>query len=142
MRKILVGLATVGLAAIFVVAVVRLLHPAIGPSVPGVSAERLSQSGIVMLNPFPWDPPQLTKGQAEQLALKQAPGGTVLQSVLAEVILTNPSSTTPRLCWVVSLPGSLIMSHGPPGSRQRTANWYVILIDAHSGEFVQGSAGG
>jgi hypothetical protein len=43
---------------------------------------------------------------------------------------------------VVSLPGSLIMSHGPPGSRQRTANWYVILIDAHSGEFVQGSAGG
>ena len=142
MRKILVGLATVGLAAILVVAVVRLMHPAIGPSVPGVSAEQLSQSGIVMLNPFPWDPPQLTKGQAEQLALKQAPGGTVLQSVLAEVILTNPSSTKPRLCWVVSLPGSLIMSHGPPGSRQRTANWYVILIDAHSGEFVQGSAGG
>jgi hypothetical protein len=142
MRKILVGLATVGLAAILVIAAVRLLNPAIGPSVPGVSAERLSQSGIVMLNPFPWDPPQLTKGQAEQVALKQAPGGTVLQTVLAEVILTNPSATTPRLCWVVSLPGSLIMSHGPPGSRQRTANWYVILIDAHSGEFVQGSAGG
>lgn len=95
-----------------------------------------------MLNPFPWDPPQLTKGQAEQVALKQAPGGTVLQTVLAEVILTNPSSTKPRLCWVVSLPGSLIVSHGPPSSRQRTANWYVILIDAHSGEFVQGSAGG
>ena len=142
MRKILVGLATVGLAAILVIAAVRLLHPAIGPSVPGVSAERLSQSGIVMLNPFPWDPPQIPKGQAEQIALKQAPGGNVLQTVLAEVILTNPSSTKPRLCWVVSLPGSLITSHGPPGSRQRTANWYVILIDAHSGEFVQGSAGG
>ena len=95
-----------------------------------------------MLNPFPWDPPQITKSQAEQLALKQAPGGTILQTVLAEVVLTNPSSTKPRLCWVVSLPGSLILSHGPPGSPQRTANWYVILIDAHSGEFVQGSAGG
>ena len=142
MRKILVGLATVGLAAILVIAAVRLLHPALGPSVPGVSAERLSQSGIVMLNPFPWDPPQLTKGQAEQLALKQAPGGTVLETVLAEVVLTNPSATKPRLCWVVSLPGSLMVSNGPPGSRQRTANWYVILIDAHSGEFVQGSAGG
>jgi hypothetical protein len=142
MRRILVGLAAVALGAILVIEAVRLLHPAVGPSVAGVSAERLSQSGIVMLNPFPWDPPQITKGQAEQLALKQAPGGTVLQTVLAEVILTNPSSTKPRLCWVVSLPGSLIMSHGPPGSRQRTANWYVILIDAHSGEFVQGSAGG
>jgi hypothetical protein len=142
MRRILVGLAAVALGAILVIEAVRLLHPAVGPSVADVSAERLSQSGIVMLNPFPWDPPQITKGQAEQLALKQAPGGTVLQTVLAEVILTNPSSTKPRLCWVVSLPGSLIMSHGPPGSRQRTANWYVILIDAHSGEFVQGSAGG
>jgi len=141
-RKILVGLAAVGLGAILVMAAVHLLHPAIGPSVPGVSAERLSQSGIVMLNPFPWDPPQITKSQAEQLALKQAPGGTILQTVLAEVVLTNPSSTKPRLCWVVSLPGSLILSHGPPGSPQRTANWYVILIDAHSGEFVQGSAGG
>jgi len=141
-RKILVGLAAVGLGTILVMAAVHLLHPAIGPSVPGVSAERLSQSGIVMLNPFPWDPPQITKSQAEQLALKQAPGGTILQTVLAEVVLTNPSSTKPRLCWVVSLPGSLILSHGPPGSPQRPANWYVILIDAHSGEFVQGSAGG
>jgi hypothetical protein len=93
-----------------------------------------------MVNPFPWDPPQITKSQAEQFALKQAPGGTILQTVLAEVVLTNPSSTKPRLCWVVSMPGSLITSHGPPGSRQRTANWYIILIDAHSGEFVQGSA--
>jgi hypothetical protein len=121
---------------------VRLLHPAIGPSLPGVSAEQLSNSGLVMLNPFPWDPAQITKGQAEQLAVKQAPGGTALQTVLAEVVLTNSSSTKPRLCWVVSMPGSLTSSHGPPGSRQRTANWYVILIDAHSGDFVQGSAGG
>jgi hypothetical protein len=94
-----------------------------------------------MLNPFPWDPPQVTQGQAEQTALKRAPEGTVLQTTLAEVVLTNPSSTKPRLCWVVSVPGSLVVSHGPQGSRQRTANWHVILIDAHSGEFVQGSAG-
>ena len=142
MRKMFGGLAGVALAAILVFAAIRLFHPAIGPSVRGVSAERLSQSGIVMLNPFPWDPPQVTLGQAEQIALKRAPGGTVLQTILAEVVLTDPSSAKPRLCWVVSMPGSLVVSHGPPGSRQRTANWYVILIDAHSGEFVQGSAGG
>jgi hypothetical protein len=40
------------------------------------------------------------------------------------------------------MPGSLILSSGPPASRQQTAKWYLILIDAHSGEFVQGSAGG
>jgi hypothetical protein len=142
MRKVFVRLAGIALAAILVFAAVRLFHPAIGPSLRGVSAARLSQSGIVMLNPFPWDPPQVTQGQAEQIALKDAPGGAVLQTILAEVILTNPSAAKPRLCWVVSMPGSLVMSHGPAGSRQRTANWYVILIDAHSGEFVQGSAGG
>jgi hypothetical protein len=142
MRKTSVGLAGLALAAILIFAAVRLFHPAVGPSVRGVSAERLSQSGIVMFNPFPWDPPQISQSQAEQIASKQASGGTVLQSVLAEVFLTNPSTTKPRLCWVVSLPGSLVVSNGPPGSRQQTANWYVILIDAHSGEFVKGSAGG
>jgi hypothetical protein len=110
--------------------------------VRGVSAERLSQSGIVLLNPFPWDPPKVTQAQAEQIVLNQSCGGTVLQTVLAEVVLTNSSWTKPRLCWVVSMPGSLILSSGSPGSRQQTAKWYLILIDAHSGEFVQGSAGG
>jgi len=95
-----------------------------------------------MLNPFPWDQAQVTHAQAEQIALKQDPGGSVLQTVLAEVVLTNPSASKPRLCWVVSMPGSLVVSDGPPGSPRRTAKWYLILIDAHSGEFIQGSAGG
>jgi hypothetical protein len=142
MRKTFISLGGVALAAVLVFAAARLLHPAIGPSVRGVSAERLSRSGIVMVNAFPWDSPQVTQGQAGQIALKQAPGGTVLQTVLAEVVLTNSSFTKPRLCWVVSMPASLIVSSGPPGSPRRTATWYVILIDAHSGEFIQGSAGG
>ena len=141
MRKTFIGLAGVALTAVLVFAAVRLLHPAIGPSVQGVAAERLSKSGIVMLNAFPWDSPQITQAQAAQIAQRQAPGGTVLQTVLAEVVLTNPSSSKPRLCWVVSMPGSLVLSHGPPGSRQRTANWCLILIDGRSGEFIQGSAG-
>jgi hypothetical protein len=140
MRKASIGLAGLAVAAILVFAAVR-LHPAMGPSVRGVSAERLSQYGIVMLNPFPWDLPKVTAGQAQQTALKQEPGGTVLQTVLAEVVLTNPSPSKPRLCWVVSMPGYLIASNGPPGSRKLTATWYIILIDAHSDEFVQGSAG-
>lgn len=142
MRKTFAVLAGVALAAVLLMAAVRLLHPAIGPSVRAVSAERLSRAGIVMLNPFPWDQAQVTHAQAEQIALKQDPGGSVLQTVLAEVVLTNPSASKPRLCWVVSMPGSLVVSDGPPGSPRRTAKWYLILIDAHSGEFIQGSAGG
>jgi hypothetical protein len=142
MRKASFGLAAVGIAGILVFGAIRLLHPTIGPQLRTVSAQRLSQSGIMMVNPFPWDPPRITQAQAEQIALKQAPGGRVLQTVLAEVILTNPSARAPRLCWVVSLPGSMTHSSGPPGSLQRTANWNIVLIDAHSGEFIQGSAGG
>jgi hypothetical protein len=130
------------MAGILVFAAVRGLHPSIGPSLRNVSVDRLSQSGIVMLNPFPWDEPEVSRAQAEQIALKQGPGGNIVQTVLAEVVLTNPSTAKPRLCWVVSLPGSQIVSHGPPGSERRTANWYLILVDAHSGEFIQGSAGG
>src|ERR1700719_2787634 len=141
MRKASIGLAGLAVAAIFVFAAVRLLHPAIGPSVRGVSAERLSQYGIVMLNPFPWDLTEVTTGQAQQTALKQEPGGPVLKAVLAEVVLTNPSASKPRLCWVVSMPASLIASYGPPGSRKFAATWYITLIDAHSGEFIQGWAG-
>jgi hypothetical protein len=142
MRKAVLALTGIALAGILVFAAVRVLHPAIGPSLRNVSAERLSQSGIVMLNPFPWDGPQVSRAQAEQIALKQGPGGSVVQTVLAEVVLTNPSPAKPRLCWVVSLPSSQIVSSGPPGSQRRTADWYLILIDAHSGEFIQGSAGG
>ena len=142
MRKAVVVLTGIALAGILVFAAVRVLHPAIGLSLRNVSAERLSQSGIVMLNPFPWDGPQVSRAQAEQTALKQGPGGSVVQTVLAEVVLTNPSPAKPRLCWVVSLPSSQIVSSGPPGSQRRTADWYIILIDAHSGEFIQGSAGG
>ena len=84
----------------------------------------------------------MSQAEAERVAVKQGSGGPVLQSVLAEVVLTNPSVRAPRLCWVVSLPGSLVSSNGPPGSVQHHASFYVILIDAHTGDFVQGTAGG
>ena len=103
---------------------------------------RLAESGTVLLNPFPWDRPEISRSQGEQLALRQAPGGPVLQSVLAEVVKTNTGAKQPRLCWVVSLPGSLISSHGPPGSIPRRASFYLVLIDARSGYFLYGTAGG
>lgn len=130
------------LAGILLFTAAWLLHPALGPSLRAVSDERLSASGTELLNPFPWDQPQVTRAQAEQIAVHQAPGGPVLQSVLAEVIQTNGGSKQPRLCWVVSLPGSLISSHGPPGSPPRHASYYLVFIDADTGEFVSGSAGG
>jgi hypothetical protein len=96
---------------------------------------------MVLANPFPWDQATLTQPEAEKLAIKQGPGGPVLQSVLAEVILTNPSIKTPRLCWVVSLPASQITSNGPPGSAPIHASFYIVLIDAHTGAFIEGDAG-
>jgi hypothetical protein len=128
------GLAAWGLLAVF--------RPSLGPSITSVSAERLSQHGVVLTNPFPWDQPRIGRSKAEQIAIAQAQGGTVLQSVLAEVVMTNPSLRQPRLCWVVSFPGSLVVSNGPPGSAQSHASFYLIFIDARTGEFVQGTAGG
>jgi hypothetical protein len=141
-RKWAAVVAGVVLAGIVSFAAARLVHPTLGPSIGTVSAGRLAESGTVLLNPFPWDHPEITRSQGEQLALRQAPGGTVLQSVLAEVVQTNPGAQQPRLCWVVSLPGSLISSNGPAGSTPRQASFYLVFIDAHSGEFLYGSAGG
>lgn len=95
----------------------------------------------MLANPFPWDAAAVSQADAEKAAMKQGPGGPVLQSVLAEVILTNPAVKQPRLCWVVSLPASLVESHGPPGSPPIRASFYIVLIDAHTGEFVEGDAG-
>jgi hypothetical protein len=83
-------LAVVALAGFATFLLVR--HPSLGPSIQAVSSERLSAAGIVLLNPFPWDPPRLTRSDAEQIAMKQGPGGPVLQSVLAEFVNTNAGS--------------------------------------------------
>jgi hypothetical protein len=122
--------------------VFQVLHPSVGPTIKTVSAQRLSEAGVVLINPFPWDQAAVTRGGAEQAAMKLGPGGPVLQSALSEVLFTGLSAKQPRLCWVVSLPGSLAGSHGPIGSPQRTASFYLVFIDAQTGEFIQGTAGG
>ena len=139
--KLAIGLGAC-LLALVTGGVVEILNPTIGPSIRAVSADRLRQDGLLLANPFPWDHSDISQSDAEKEAIKQGPGGPVLQSVLAEVILTNPTTRPPRLCWVVSLPGSLVTSNGPPDSPQVHANFYLILIDAHTGEFVEGTAGG
>ena len=141
-RKRAALLAGIVLASIVLFGTARFAHATLGPSIGTVSAGRLAESGTVLLNPFPWDHPEITQSQGEQLALRHAPGGTVLQSVLAAVVETNAGAKQPRVCWVVSLPGSLILSSGPPGSTHRRANFNLVFIDAHSGEFLYGSAGG
>ena len=137
-----VVVARILLAGSVVLAAARLMHPTLGPTIGAVSADRLAESGTVLLNPFPWDRPEITQSQAERLALQQAPGATVLQSVLAEVVETNAGTKQPRLCWVVSLPASLVSSYGPSGSAPFRATFNLVFIDAHSGEIVFGSAGG
>ena len=120
---------------------ISFLHPSLGPSIKAVSRQRLAEAGIVLINPLPWDQPSVSQAVANQLAIQQGPGGPVLQSVLAEVVLTNPTTRQPRLCWVVSLPASSVSSHGPSGSTLQRATFYLVLIDAHTGQFVEGDAG-
>jgi hypothetical protein len=138
-RILLVVAAGLALA----VGALLLIRPRIGPTLSGASPSDLSASGIVLLNPFPWDTPQVHLSDAQQTALNREPAGTSSsQSALAEVIETHGSSKLPRLCWVFSLPGNLVLTHGPPGSPRGHATYYLVLIDAHTGEFVQGVAGG
>ena len=122
MRKASIGLAGLAVAAILVFAAVRFAASGHRP----VGAGRLGGTALAVRDcdaqSVPLGPTcEVTAGQAQQTALKQEPGGTVLQTVLAELVLTNPSASKPRLCWVVSMPGSLIASYGPPGSRKLTA---------------------
>jgi hypothetical protein len=140
-RGLIIGISLC-LAVALIAGFIRVFKPTLGPSIRAVSADRLREDGIVLLNPFPWDQPTISQSQAETIGIKQGPGGPVLQSQLAEVILTNPSTRAPRLCWIVSLPGSLVTSHGPAGSPQRHASFYLVLVDARSGEFIEGTAGG
>ena len=135
----IIALVVVGVAAW---GVLQMVHPTLGPTIRVVTADRLREDGMILVNPFPWDQSTISQAEAEKIAARQGAGGQVLQSVLAEVILTNPSVKQPRLCWVASLPGSLVTSNGPAGSPQRHASFYLILIDAHTGEFVEGTAGG
>ena len=99
-RKRAALVAGIVLAGILLFAAARLMHPTFGPTIGTVSADRLAESGTVLLNPFPWDRPEISRSQGEQLALRQAPGGPVLQSVLAEVVKTDTGAKQPRLCWV------------------------------------------
>jgi hypothetical protein len=140
-RRLVVTLLGAALGLIALWGAITFLHPSIGPSIRGVSPDRLSRSGIVLINPFPWDQPLVSDAAARQIAIQQGGGGPVLQAVLSEVVLTNPSTRAPRLCWVVSLPGSLVASNGPPGSAPIHATFYVVLIDAKTGDFVEGDAG-
>jgi hypothetical protein len=119
----------------------RVLHPSVGPTIKTVSAQRLSEAGVVLINPFPWDQPAVTRADAQKTALSKGPSGPVLQSVLSEVLFTGTNAKQPTLCWVVSLPGSQITSHGPRGSAHMQATFYLVFIDARTGEFLQGVAG-
>jgi hypothetical protein len=131
------GLAAGSLAAIL------FLHPSLGPSLASASSDALGKSGIRLLHPFPWDTPIVTKSLAEKVALRHEQAGTpVLESVLAEVINSNPSPRPPQLCWVVSIPAATVPYFGPRGGLRPGARFYVIFVDARSGEYLWAIAGG
>jgi hypothetical protein len=136
------GAAALPLIGVVAWLLLQTLHPHLGPSIKTVSAQRLEQAGIVLANPFPWDRPAVSASDAERTALIGYSGQSSLQTVLAEVFFTGTNSKQPRLCWVISLPGSLVSSHGPPGSPHSQASFYLVFVDAQTGEFVQGTAGG
>ena len=117
-------------------------HPSFGPRLSTATPEQAAKSGALLFNPLPWDFPNITKAQAEAVAVSQeAPGTPAISAVLAEVIKTNPNAELPRLCWVVELPAAAAQSNGPRGSAPIKADYYLSFIDAHSGVFLWGVAG-
>jgi hypothetical protein len=138
-----VAVATALVLAAGSLAAIVFHHPSLEPTLASASSDALSKSGIRLLHPFPWDTPNVTASLAAKVALSHEQAGTpVLESVLAEVINSNPSPRPPRLCWVISIPASTVPYFGPPGGQRTGARFYVVFVDARSGEYLWAIAGG
>lgn len=90
--------------------------------------------------------PVISKTEAEQV-LRRFTGGAIRESVLA---LASDCCRSPQLAWVFSMEPGYWYPHGGPirteadGPRQPTiqkGRWFVVWINATTGEFVRASRG-
>lgn len=110
------------------------------PLLQTVDRAALAADGI-RLRP-PSRAPQVTRDRAEDGAGAFVQGSTVRESVLAEV---DDTSAVPRIhctCWVLSITPPEGLPFVPANRRHSIErNYYLLLIDAESGFFVEDTTG-
>jgi hypothetical protein len=142
-----VGLPVVGAIFIVVIATVALISATV-PAAPSLHAATASQlaHGQMELGAPGTDTPVVSSKEAIAAAgaafpaIYQAAGGAH-QVVLARVKDPNKIPPFDRLCWVVDLtpPASFVMPGGPAGQlpiRKTAEHWFVVVVDARSGQVV------
>jgi hypothetical protein len=114
------------------------------PSLASIDAATLQQEGITLGTPT--GAAVVSQASVEQQAQRRFPGSSVNQTVLAEFNDTHHSPAIQALAWVVSLsppPGFRGPSNGGRSSTQGVANasYLVLVFDAGTGAFVEGTTG-
>lgn len=115
------------------------------PALASVDAATLQREGITLGTPT--GAAVASQASVEQQALQQFPGSSVNQTVLAEFSDMHHVPAIQTLAWVVSLsppPGFHAPSNG--GFRSGTqsissASYLVLVFDAGTGAFVEGTTG-
>jgi hypothetical protein len=112
-------------------------------TIVGVSSDRLAYVGIKLLQPATGEHASIDKATARHIGAMHGGVGAdtpVREVVLARVVQRNPQLD--RLCWIVSLdPSGWFKSHGPQGAPQRQATFFLVFVDAGTGEWLFSDAG-
>jgi hypothetical protein len=108
------------------------------------STAALASNGIQLTEPV--GSPQIDQAAASTAAVAEYPGSTVREAVLARVDDKNSASPVHCLCWVVSIKpseGFYFPSAGPANRKATTAapTYMILIIDAATGRFLEGTAG-
>jgi hypothetical protein len=135
------------LGGVVAVALIFTLSAASPQPIPGLKAapaEQLASAGITFRAPSA--PAVISSDVATRAALVQVPGGTVDQIILADFTDTHRSPAVSGLVWAVSFrPSAAVVRPGGPAVGHSDAMaplvYIVILIDANTGEFVEGLSG-
>jgi hypothetical protein len=111
------------------------------PTLANVSANELAKGAIALVAPQAVDTPTISPQKAGATALHEFPfaGSGVRQVLLARVRYTGAPGRGNELCWVVDLtppPGGFPIGAGAPGTAPPPARWFVVFINAVTGDLV------
>jgi len=117
-----------------------------GPTLDSVNSALLAEEGIVLETAT--QTATVSQADAEVDAVALFPGSTVSQAILVGFSDTHVvPSIDDRLAWAVSLDqGSSFRgpSYGPGGGSAATrapASFFVVFIDAQTGDLIEGTTG-
>lgn len=111
------------------------------PTLTNVNEAELSLAYITLLPPDAADKPKVSSNQAAAFALKEFPfaGAEVRQVLLARVDYSGAPGSGHEFCWVVDLTprtGRIVLGGGTPGSPVPTAKWFLVFVNAVTGDLV------